>query len=182
MSELVEGPLGPEIGREGHRQNSRVGDHVPARVVAHQQRRATVGDVPEATHLAPKLRREGEVWAIEHAGAVVRLRDSKGLRHLARLLEEPEREIPALEFARATHGTTRQSTPADAALHDRRDADDHAGPLLDAQAKAAYRQRLADLHEELDEADRWHDSERAARAQVEIDAVPCCSAPLRERS
>jgi hypothetical protein len=38
-------------------QNSRVGDHVPARVVAHQQRRATVGDVPEATHLAPKLRR-----------------------------------------------------------------------------------------------------------------------------
>jgi non-specific serine/threonine protein kinase len=111
------------------------------------------------------------VWAIERAGAVVRLRASKGLRHLARLLAEPRREIPALELARATHGTTRQSTPADAALDVRRDADDHAGVLLDVQAKAAYRRRLADLQDELDEAERWHDGERAARTRLEIDAL-----------
>jgi hypothetical protein len=61
--------------------------------------------------------------------------------------------------------------PADAALDVRSDADDHAGVLLDVQAKAAYRRRLADLQDELDEAERWHDGERTARTQLEIDAL-----------
>ena len=117
------------------------------------------------------LRREGEVWAIERGGAVVRLGDSKGLRHLARLLGEPGREIPALELARSADDGPRPSTAAGDGLESRRMADDHAGPLLDAQAKAAYRRRLAELHEELDEAERWHDGERVARARLEIDAL-----------
>ena len=50
-------------------------------------------------------------------------------------------------------------------------ADDHAGPLLDAQAKAAYRARLGDLREELEQAERWHDTERAAQARHELDAL-----------
>src|SRR5207244_1553179 len=41
--------------------------------------------------------------------------------------------------------------------------------LLDAKAKAAYRQRLADLREELEAAQTWADPERAARAAAEID-------------
>jgi hypothetical protein len=115
------------------------------------------------------LRQEGEVWAIEHAGAVLRLRDTKGMRYLARLLDEPGLDVPALELV-AT------AAPADAAraregLEFRGVMDDHAGPVLDAEAKAAYRGRLADLDEELDEAERWHDTERAARSRLEIDAL-----------
>ena len=117
------------------------------------------------------LRREGHVWTIERGGAVVRLRDSKGLRHLARLLAEPGREIPAVELAQMEQGTNRGSNPPDDALQARLASDDHAGPLLDAQAKAAYRARLADLHEDLAEAERWNDSERVTRAQLEIDAL-----------
>ena len=45
------------------------------------------------------------------------------------------------------------------------------GPILDEQAKAAYRERLADLQAERDEAEAFHDSERAERARAEYDAV-----------
>ncbi|HWD47422.1 MAG TPA: hypothetical protein VHM23_27535 [Actinomycetota bacterium] len=43
--------------------------------------------------------------------------------------------------------------------------------LLDQQARAAYRQRIAELTEELEEAQGWGDTERAARVRREIDAI-----------
>ena len=44
-----------------------------------------------------------------------------------------------------------------------------AGELLDAQAKAEYRRRRAELREELEEAERFNDSERVARAKGELE-------------
>jgi hypothetical protein len=46
-----------------------------------------------------------------------------------------------------------------------------AGAVLDARAKAAYRQRLADLREEIEDAERMHDPERAAKARDEHDFI-----------
>ena len=46
-----------------------------------------------------------------------------------------------------------------------------SGPALDAQAKDAYRRRLEELGEELEEARGWGDPERVARAEAEIDAL-----------
>jgi hypothetical protein len=43
-----------------------------------------------------------------------------------------------------------------------------AGPMLDSQAKAAYRRRLHDLQEELEEALQFNDPARSAKAQAEI--------------
>src|SRR5262249_27546334 len=48
---------------------------------------------------------------------------------------------------------------------------DHGGPILDAAAKDAYRRRLVDLAEDLEEARYNNDVVRAARAEDEIDAV-----------
>jgi hypothetical protein len=45
------------------------------------------------------LRREGDYWTIAHAGRLVRLRDSKGLGYLERLLREPGRRFPVLELS-----------------------------------------------------------------------------------
>jgi hypothetical protein len=42
---------------------------------------------------------------------------------------------------------------------------------LDREAKAAYRSRLEDLREEIEEADSFHDPERAARAREEMDFI-----------
>ena len=44
-------------------------------------------------------------------------------------------------------------------------------PLLDAEAKAAYRQRLGDLRAELAEAERCHDLGREEQAREEIEAL-----------
>jgi hypothetical protein len=120
------------------------------------------------------FRREGEYWTIGYEGAVVRLRDAKGLRHLARLLADPGREFHVVDLA----GPTRQpaSRPAAAVgptgragageLAVRPDLGD-AGVLLDAAAKAAYRARLAELGAELEQAEGFNDPARASRARAE---------------
>ena len=46
-----------------------------------------------------------------------------------------------------------------------------AGEMLDDQAKAAYRRRLSDLREELEEAKERGNVERAEQAEQEIDAL-----------
>ena len=43
--------------------------------------------------------REGEYWAIVYEGTVLRLRDCKGLRYLARLLRQPGAGVAAMELA-----------------------------------------------------------------------------------
>ena len=47
----------------------------------------------------------------------------------------------------------------------------HWGPRLDTVAKHAYRRRIAELQAEIDEADGFHDPERAELARRELDAL-----------
>jgi hypothetical protein len=46
-----------------------------------------------------RLVEEGEYWTFHYDGHVARLRDTKGLRYLARLLRSPGEEVPAIELA-----------------------------------------------------------------------------------
>ncbi len=46
-----------------------------------------------------RFRCEGEYWTIEYDGSLCRLRDTRGLRYLARLLAEPGTSIPAVDLA-----------------------------------------------------------------------------------
>ena len=46
-----------------------------------------------------------------------------------------------------------------------------ADEVLDDRARQELRARLVDLEEEIEEADRWHDPERASRAALERDAL-----------
>ena len=87
----------------------------------------------------------------------MRLRDSVGLRHLARLVAEPAREFHALDLASPDRIGFRQAGDA--------------GQILDERAKAAYRERLRELAAEIDEADAWSDPERAAKARREVDLI-----------
>jgi len=120
------------------------------------------------------FRREGEYWTISYEGPVVRLRDAKGLRHLARLLSHPGQEFHAvdLEAAEGQPGQAAPVGPRDRAGGDelavRPDLGD-AGVLLDATAKAAYRARLGELRAELEEAEGFNDPARATRARQEME-------------
>jgi hypothetical protein len=63
------------------------------------------------------------------------------------------------------------ASPVDAARAELAVAGDDAGPVLDAQAKAAYQGRLKELREEVEEAESFNDPERAARAREEMDIL-----------
>jgi tetratricopeptide (TPR) repeat protein len=119
------------------------------------------------------FRREGEYWTVRYEGSVARLKDAKGLRYLARLLADPGREYHAADLAAAGSPAARPAPSEERAraaseLHVRPDLGD-AGELLDAQAKAAYKARLGELAAELDEAERFSDPGRAAKASAERD-------------
>jgi hypothetical protein len=120
------------------------------------------------------FRREGEYWTVCYQGTVVRLKDAKGLRHLARLLAHPGREFHAVDLEAAEAGAA-PATPAGPRgragsgwLAVRPDLGD-AGVLLDATAKVAYKARLDELRAELEEAQGGNDPVRAAKTRVEVD-------------
>jgi eukaryotic-like serine/threonine-protein kinase len=122
------------------------------------------------------FRREGDYWTVAYAGQTAHLRDMKGLHYLACLLRRPGREVHVLELVREAEGVPAEPArglSSDAMLQTglRRSRLDEADRLFDPQAKAAYRRRLRDLEEELEEARSWGDPERAARAQEEMDAL-----------
>jgi hypothetical protein len=115
------------------------------------------------------FRREGEYWTVAYGGSVVRLKDSKGLRHLARLLAHPGRELHVVDLEAADGSPAGSGEPAGAGeLEGRRDLGD-AGAMLDATAKAAYKARLGELRAEIEEAEGCNDPARAAKARDELD-------------
>jgi tetratricopeptide (TPR) repeat protein len=115
-------------------------------------------------------RREGEYWSIAFAGEPFRLKDVKGLHYLTHLLRNPGREFHVLDLAAAGQEAPAGRPPTCPAredgLHQARLCD--AGPILDSQAKGAYRARLRELEEELTQATGWADPDRAARARQEM--------------
>ncbi len=117
------------------------------------------------------FRQEGEFWTIAFEGQTVRLRDVKGLRYIASLLASPGRELHVLELVSSATGggADPRAQLADRELVASRPSD--GGALLDEQAKNAYRQRLEELADELQEAQDWGDTERAARHEEEIDVL-----------
>jgi hypothetical protein len=119
------------------------------------------------------FRREGEYWTVVFDGSVVRLRDTKGLRHLAQLLTHPGREFHAVDLEAAQRRPSptalgRRGRAGAGELAVRPDLGD-AGALLDATAKAAYQARLTELEEELEEAEQFNDPARATKAHQERD-------------
>ena len=128
--------------------------------------------LPPRETTAGRFVREGDYWTIDYAGEQTRLKDIKGLRYLVQLLKVPGREVHVLDLAAIVEGG-HSGAEGRAQAQDELMSDGlgDAGVILDATAKAAYKQRLGDLREELDEALEFNDPERAARAQDEIDAL-----------
>ncbi|MDQ0849944.1 tetratricopeptide (TPR) repeat protein [Arthrobacter sp. B3I9] len=114
------------------------------------------------------FRREGDYWSISFEDHFIALRDLKGLHYLARLLAHPGREFHVLDLASSgvDPAATRPGTH-DPELSPSGWGD--AGALLDAQAKSAYRRRLAEIDEDLEEARLMSDTGRVVQAEAERD-------------
>ena len=110
------------------------------------------------------LRREGDYWTLVYTRTTRRLKDMKGLHYLVHLLEHPGRELHVLDLLGRTNAALDEPEV--------RGALRVAGlPLLDGTAKASYRRRLAELREDLAEAERYHDAGRAEQSREEIETL-----------
>jgi tetratricopeptide (TPR) repeat protein len=134
--------------------------------------RTTSGPRPDpAARGTALLDAEADHWVFEFDGVTLRLRDLKGVRYLARLLAEPGREFHVLDLVTAEAGGPADAS-AEAQAHDpHREGgfDLGVGPLLDEQAKATYRRRIAEVEDDLAEARDLGDHDRASSAELERD-------------
>ena len=111
---------------------------------------------------------EGDYWTVTFDGHTERIRDLKGMRYLARLLADPGREYHVLDLVAAERAESAHAD-RDAGADVPRSGLGDAGELLDPIAKAAYRRRLAEIDDELDQSRAAGDTERAAQVNAERD-------------
>jgi tetratricopeptide (TPR) repeat protein len=106
------------------------------------------------------LRHDVDFWTVSYGPDTFQLKDMKGLGFLQTLLRHPDRDFHVLDLAgggeHAAEGGARVAAG---------DAD----ALLDPAARTAYKRRLEDLRDALEEARGFNDLDRIARAQQEID-------------
>ncbi|HEY3556147.1 MAG TPA: AAA family ATPase [Kribbella sp.] len=115
---------------------------------------AELGAVPVRTSAgaAGELRWLGASWEATWRGVSAHVPDSKGIRDLATLLVRPRTPVSVLDL----------SGPGRVQGAD-------LGPLLDHQARTAYRERLRELEEDLAEAESGNDLGRAEQLRAERD-------------
>jgi len=123
-------------------------------------RKAGLGnESPAATSSGPMnwsisntFRMEGKLWTLAYKGQVVAMPDLRGLHDIAQLLPKPGEEISCTDLA-------------DAKIQE-------AGvEQTDARALSAYRERLAELEEELETANAAGDVARATQIEEEREGI-----------
>jgi pimeloyl-ACP methyl ester carboxylesterase len=124
-----------------------------------------------AIEQANVLRRDGEYWTAAYGGLVVTLRDSKGLRDLARLLAAPRRELHVLDLARPAAAARTPPSIREALDDGLTVGSRSAEPVIDDAARAAYQRRIAELKQDIDDAENGGDGEAGAKAQQELDSL-----------
>ncbi|MFC3491982.1 ATP-binding protein [Glycomyces rhizosphaerae] len=107
-----------------------------------------------------RFRRDGSTWLLRYDGAMIHLPHTKGLADLHRLLQQPGIEVSAVDLLDPEGG---EAVTADARLG----GDD----LLDAEARARYRDHLETLDEQIDTAAALGDDARATRLDAERQAL-----------
>jgi hypothetical protein len=105
------------------------------------------------------FKKRGEFWQLSFGGDTTFLKDSVGLGYIARLLIEPNREIPAVTLLAARTGI------------DPLVASGSSGEVLDDQARKEYSNRYRELQEYLQEARDDNDDGRVAKLEAEMEQL-----------
>jgi hypothetical protein len=125
----------------------------------------TTDQGPETTNEANVFRQVGEYWTVAYCGRTAHLRDCKGLSCIARLLAQPRRDVHVRDLAewyQRSHGPDGFGPLL---------VEGDLGAILDARAAAQYKERLAEVRQELEEATAAGDLGQAARARHEVEAI-----------
>jgi len=131
-------------------------DQQMARLVDGLMRAAALEGEPLAPAAQPAnrcaFRRVGSLWQVSYAGRDTHLPHAKGLSDIGTLLQRPGDEVHAAELMGVTDATG---------------GDDQ----MDPQARAQYRARMAELREELAQAEDDSDLGRTEALHSELDAL-----------
>jgi tetratricopeptide (TPR) repeat protein len=136
----------------------------PAAQPSSREHRRAGGEQP--VDGADVFRHEGDVWTVVFEGVTAHVRDLKGMHYLARLLADPGREYHVLDLVAAEiglgtpAGSGQEAGPPRLLLGD-------AGVLVDEPARQAYRRRLAEIDDDIEQARAVGDAGRAAQAETE---------------
>jgi len=124
-----------------------------------------VAALPATT--AATFRCDGDVREVAFGGVRATVRDMKGLRYVERLLAEPGRDFHALELVTGEQGSSRgaPTSTADVDIDDDGSLGAAGLPTLDDRAREAYRRRLADVEEDIDDATQMNDPVRRELAE-----------------
>ncbi|MBI3798659.1 MAG: hypothetical protein HY268_17050, partial [Deltaproteobacteria bacterium] len=103
-----------------------------------------------------------------------RLKDARGLHYIAHLLQQPNQEVHVITLITVSADPREEPTETHSfqdpnLLFDHTEGCSDAGEILDPQARAAYKQRLSELREELAEAQQFHDLGRSEQLAAELD-------------
>jgi tetratricopeptide (TPR) repeat protein len=106
--------------------------------------------------IAVEVVRDGDGWRVTRGDRTVRVRDSRGMQLLARLVEQPGEELHVLVLA-SNEGQALAET--------------NAGDRIDEKALRAYRARLSEIGRDLEDARAMGDRGRAERLDCERGAL-----------
>lgn len=105
------------------------------------------------------FQRRGEMWQISFGGMTTNLKDSVGLGYIARLLMEPNRDIPAVTLLAARAGID-PLVPAGS-----------SGEILTEETRENYRRRYQDLQDDMQEAKENNDLGLIEKLENEQEAL-----------
>ncbi|WP_158282870.1 AAA family ATPase [Nocardioides silvaticus] len=145
-----------------HERGVAIAERVQSAVLADRCRELAGRTAPSVAAAIPTGRgaitRQEDGWSFSSPFGTALVEESRGLLQLVEVLRANGREVTALDLAGSGSG------PAVAVQHD-------LGPALDSRAKREYRARIADLREEIDDAEDMNDPDRASRARWELDTL-----------
>jgi hypothetical protein len=174
--ELLEEAIGA-YARLGMRRHRELAQSLMVSAIATETTRPPTAAVQAPARDAPAqenhFRKEGDYWTISFRGKISRLKESAGFLYIAHLLRHPNHEFHVLDLGAITDDKTDVLVGTDKGvnLDETQLGLGDAGEILDAQAKSAYRDRVEDLREELQEAETFNDTGRATKARQEIEVL-----------
>ncbi len=129
--------------------------------------RPTTNEPDQAATATFKL--DGDIRTIRFGEGTALMPDLKGLRYIERLLADPGREIHVLDLVAVERGSLPGGHAVD---HGRETLSEGVGaglPVIDDAARDAYRRRLAEVDDDIEEATRMNDLGRVELAQRDRD-------------
>ena len=137
-----------------------------------QRAERRIAQAPPSTTTTPTRRQatatfssDGDTRTVRFEDRTVQMHDLIGFRYLDRLLAAPAREFHVLDLIAVERGSLPTSPIPGQAADALADGTGHGLPALDDQARDAYRRRLAEVDDDIDEATQLNDAGRLQLAQ-----------------